>query len=238
MPCMHGEYAPGCMASKFLEIKFESWTKQKHDSNCAKLRTKKSQFVSKKKFVFKNWYRQQRYQLLKTKWKSPEGFSWPFTERMDKGKLRKKYLGSQHFESHFDTFSYSESKQGIFCKTCVLFNTLESVRGSKINRLVKELLKKYVHLTGKDGYLTQHLKNIFHEYSAQAATDFLKTIESGSDISSLLNQEAAGQRMNNRSCLKRILQAIEFYGRLGLALRGHRDSGELLIEERFLGNLN
>ena len=185
-----------------------------------------------------NLTRQQRYQFLKTKWKAPEGFSWPSTERMDKGKLRKKYLGSQHFEGRFDTFSYSESKQGIFCKTCVLFNTLESVRGSKINRLVKKPLKKYAHLTGKDGYLTQHLKNKFHEYSVQAATDFLKTIESGSDISSLLNQEAARQRINNRNCLKRILQAIEFHGRLGLALRGHRDSGELLIEESLLGNLN
>ena len=120
----------------------------------------------------------------------------------------------------------------------MLFNTLESVRGSKINRLVKEPLKKYAHLTGKDGYLTQHLKNKFHEYSAQAATDFLKTFESGSDISSLLNQEAARQRINNRSCLKQILQAIKFHGRLGLALRGHRDSGELLIEESFLENLN
>ena len=149
-----------------------------------------------------NLTRQQRYQFLKTKWKAPEGFSWPFTERMDKGKLRKKYLGSQHFEGRFDTFSYSESKQGIFCKTCVLFNTLESVRGSKINRLVKKPLKKYAHLTGKDGYLTQHLKNKFHEYSVQAATDFLKTIESGSDISSLLNQKAARQRINNRNCLK------------------------------------
>ena len=181
----------------------------------------------------RNLTRQQRHQFLKTKWKAPEGFSWPFTERMDKGKLRKKYLGSQHFEGCFDTFSYSESEQGIFCKTCVLFNTLESVRGSKINRLMKEPLKKYAHLTGKDGYLTQHLKNKFHEYSAQAATDFLKTIESGSDISSLLNQEAARQRINNRSCLKRILQAIEFHGRLGLVLRGRRDSGELLIEDSF-----
>ena len=62
----------------------------------------------------RNFARQQRYQFSKTKWKAPEGFSWPFTERMDKGKLRKKYLGSQHFEGHFDTFSYSESKQGIF----------------------------------------------------------------------------------------------------------------------------
>ena len=43
-----------CIASKFLEIKLESWTKQKkHDSNCGKLRTKKSRFVSKiKRFLF------------------------------------------------------------------------------------------------------------------------------------------------------------------------------------------
>jgi len=29
--------------------------------------------------------------------------------------------------------------------------------------------------------------------------------------------------------LKRIIRAIEFHGRLGLPLRGHRDSGDLFI---------
>ena len=41
------------ISSKFLEIKLESWTKQKkYDSNCGKLRTKKSRFVSKKNGFF------------------------------------------------------------------------------------------------------------------------------------------------------------------------------------------
>ena len=41
------------IASKFLEIRLENWTKQKkHDSNCDKLRTKKNRFVSKKKGFF------------------------------------------------------------------------------------------------------------------------------------------------------------------------------------------
>ena len=37
------------------------------------------------------------------------------------------------------------------------------------------------------------------------------------------------QHKQNRSALKRILQAIEFLGRLGLPLRGHRDAGALSL---------
>ena len=47
------DYRYCSIASKFLEIRLENWTKQKkHDSNCDKLRTKKSRFVSKKKGFF------------------------------------------------------------------------------------------------------------------------------------------------------------------------------------------
>ena len=43
-----------------------------------------------------------------------------------------------------------------------------------------------------------------------------------------MNAAAAAERERNRRVLHRLIQAIEYHGRLGLALRGHRDSGDLL----------
>ena len=54
--------------------------------------------------------------------------------------------------------------------------------------------------------------------------------ESG-DVSQQVSAAAAEEREKNRRVLMRIIQAIEFHGRLGLPLRGHRDSGELTLPE-------
>ncbi|KAJ8017780.1 hypothetical protein HOLleu_44585 [Holothuria leucospilota] len=49
------------------------------------------------------------------------------------------------------------------------------------------------------------------------------------DVTQQLNTTAAKQREKNRQALHRIILALEFLGRLGLPLRGHRDSGTLLL---------
>lgn len=47
------------------------------------------------------------------------------------------------------------------------------------------------------------------------------------DIAQQMNSAAARQVEKNRSILSRIILSIEFLGRLGLPLRGHRDSGDM-----------
>lgn len=49
------------------------------------------------------------------------------------------------------------------------------------------------------------------------------------DVILQLNTTAAKQREKNRQTLQRIIVAFEFLGRLGLPLRGHRDSERLLL---------
>jgi len=87
-------------------------------------------------------------------------------------------------------------------------------------------------MTGDNGYLTSHLRNAFHEDCSTRAHAFvqLKHSQSG-DIAQQLDSAAAAQRERNRRALQRIIQAIEFHGRLGIALRGHRDCGDLRVPE-------
>ena len=164
----------------------------------------------------------RRLHLLDTQWTAPEGFSWPCTPKRGGDKVRMKYLGPQHFRDVYTCFEYSIVKKGIFCKPCVLFAP-DSVHGVPLNTLVKTPLNKYSHQTGKDGRLTNHLSKSFHEDSVTRANG----LRSGIHVSEQIDKAAAEERKKNRAALSRILQAIEYHGRLGLSLRGHRDSGKL-----------
>jgi Pyruvate/2-oxoacid:ferredoxin oxidoreductase delta subunit len=118
---------------------------------------------------------QERLNFLENCWLPPDNFNWPFTERMDKGKLRKKYLGKQHLTGQYEVFAYSTLKEGIRCKVCVLFAP-DQAGGINLDRLVKSPLQKYSHLTGRDGYLTNHLTLAFHEDCLQRSQFFRQTM--------------------------------------------------------------
>ena len=173
----------------------------------------------------------ERLQLLENEWVAPQGFQWPHTMRMDHGQPRRKYLGPQHFTGQYSCFRYSMTKQGVFCAPCVLF-AADSVGGVKLDRLVKSPLQKFSHLSGNDGYLTTHLQNTFHEDCARRARAFCQMMRGrAGDVAQQVDTAAAVQRQQNRRALERIIQAIEFHGRLGLPLHGHRDYGELPLPD-------
>jgi len=174
----------------------------------------------------------ERLKLIETAWTAPDGFQWPYSERKDGNTIRKKYLGPQHFSGQYSVFAYSLAKQGVFCKPCALFAS-DRIRGVSLDRLVKSPLQKYDHLSGKDGYLTSHLANAFHEDCCSRAKAFAETVRSSAGtISHKLHTSASAELERNRRALGRIIQALEFHGRLGLPLRGHRDAGELPLHDR------
>ncbi len=180
----------------------------------------------------------ERLSFLENPWIPSTGFTWPYTERVDGGKIRKKYLGMQHVTGVNEVFAYSTAKHGLFCRMCVLFAP-DFVGGIPLDRLVKSPLQKYTHLGGRDGYLTSHLKAAFHENSVMKANAFRsQMLNSRGDISKQLRSEYEKQRERNRAALKRIIRAVEFHGRLGLPLRGHDDCGELPTIEHGAEELN
>ena len=97
--------------------------------------------------------------FLTKPWCPPTGFQWPYTERKDRGNIRRRHLGPQHFAGKYDVFSYSLSEEGIFCRVCAIFAP-DEVKGVKLNRMVITPLQKYDHLTGNNGYLTDLFKAI------------------------------------------------------------------------------
>jgi len=157
----------------------------------------------------------EKVRFLTEPWFPPKRFEWPYTERKDRDNTRRKYLGPQHFTGNFDVFSYLLSKGGIYCRPCAIFAP-DEVRGVKLNKTAKTPLQKYTHLTGKNGYLTEHLSKEFYEDSLSRSNAFVSLVESkAGDIEQQAKVGAAKQREKNRRALERIILSIEFLGRLG-----------------------
>ena len=98
----------------------------------------------------------------------------------------------------------------------------------KLGRIVKTPLQKNMHLTAKNRHLTEHLSKQFHKDSLSRSNAFIALVKSNAgDVEQPANVGAAKQPKKNRMALERIIFSVEFLGRLGLPLRGHRDSGTL-----------
>jgi len=74
----------------------------------------------------------EKLHFLQNPWTPAGDFKWPFTERMDHGKIWKKYLGKQHIIGVNHVFTYSTAKAGLFCTVCVLFASDTDVMQRKI----------------------------------------------------------------------------------------------------------
>ena len=133
----------------------------------------------------------EKVRFLTEPWCPPQGFKWPYTERKDRGNIRRRYLGPQHFTGKFDVFSYSLSKGGIYCRPCPIFAP-DGVRRVKLGRIVKIPLQKYTHLSAKNGYLTEHLSKQFHEDSLSRSNAFVPLVKSNAgDVEQQANVGAA-----------------------------------------------
>ena len=119
----------------------------------------------------------EKVRFLTEPWCLPKGFEWPYTERKDRGNIRRKYFGPQLFTEKFDVFSFSLSKGGIYCRPYAIFAP-DEVRGVKLGRIVKTPLQKYTHLTAKNGHLTKHLSKQFHEDSLSRSNAFVALVKS------------------------------------------------------------
>lgn len=158
-------------------------------------------------------------------------FEYPFSVHFKKGKEGKRFLRENHFKS-YPWLAYSTSKEGLFCKICVLFK--ESKQGGKhktenLKTLVTTPLKKFSKLLGKDGFLEVHQNNLYHKYALQRADQFKSTIlNPEKNILNLVNADRLKKITENRERLKPIIQSIIFLGKQNIPLRGHRDDGALL----------
>ncbi|XP_060868781.1 uncharacterized protein LOC132943724 isoform X8 [Metopolophium dirhodum] len=171
--------------------------------------------------------------LLKRSNVPDEHFIYPFSIHNKNSKQLKRYLRKNHFEQ-FTWLEYSRSKNGLFCKYCILFLTSEygGRRGTeKLKRLITEPLNQFAKLLGKDGLLETHQNNDYHKNCVQFSFDFQKTFSNPNKVViNIIDTERMKQIKENRERLVPIIESIIFLGRQNIALRGHKDYGILSSE--------
>jgi len=160
----------------------------------------------------------------------PNEFVYPFSIHLKKGKEEKRYLKKSHFEN-CSWLLYSPSKDGLFCKYCVLF----AVKGGRdknvtLNKFVNSPLTKFAKIMSVDGDFSVHSNNLYHKSAVQVAIEFLNTFKNPqNEIVNILNSNRMKTVTENRERLRPIIESILFLGRQNIALRGHRDQGVLNI---------
>lgn len=103
-------------------------------------------------------------------------------------------------------------------------------RGTEqLKRLIAEPLNQYSKLLGKQGYLEVHQNNLYHKNCVQFAFDFKKNYLNPKNIViKMIDTQRMKEIKENRERLVPIIKSILFLGRQNIALRGHRDDGQLL----------
>ena len=169
-------------------------------------------------------------QILENPWIPPSNYKFPYSIHMKKGKNEKRYLNQSHLDK-YQWVTFSESKQGLFCKYCPFFQTSKQggFQGTvPLKQLVTTPLKSFAKLLGKDGTLEIHSQNIYHLKAIEAAKDFLKVFHCPKiDVRNQVHNQRYQQVQENIERLKPIVKSILFMGRQNIPLRGHRDDGSL-----------
>src|SRR6218665_1461463 len=134
--------------------------------------------------------------------------------------------------------SNSFKMEGVVCVPCVLFAPAEvpNDRGkiTEISSFVVRPFRKYEKISER---LAAHRVNKYHMSAQERADAFLKLSQTpGINIVNKLDDTYLQQVIGNRKRLVPILKTIILCGRLGIALRGHRDYGVIDLRSAIKGN--
>lgn len=89
----------------------------------------------------------------------------------------------------------------------------------------------------KDGDLAAHNNTLYHKNAVSSAEHFCKVYEKpGTSIINRLATDRAKNVEENRNRLKPIIKSIIFLGRQNIALRGHKDDGDINNNENITNN--
>ncbi len=110
---------------------------------------------------------------------------------------------------------------GVFCRAYVLFPTKHRQASVRAQNMVTEIYRNFKKLS-QDAKCHDCLEN--HEDAAENMRRFLTTsFDPKQRIDFNISCRSQRRIEKNRSILLSILRCLEFAGRQGLALRGHRD---------------
>ena len=140
---------------------------------------------------------------------------------------------------------YSSSEDKVFCFPCRLFARYMSTSQKKGHEaFISAGYNDWKHALEKDRGFSQHETSELHQFCEESLTNRRKQLvdsESNPCIQASLSEafrERQRQQQNeiqeNRRYISKLSDAMRFLARLGLAVRGHRESDESLHRGNFL----
>ncbi|XP_050058718.1 zinc finger MYM-type protein 1-like [Aphis gossypii] len=128
--------------------------------------------------------------------------------------------------------TYSNILNGAFCKFCVIFSQKEGGIGKQsLGSLCTKEFSNWKHAIEK---FKHHEETCYHK----ACIENYKVMSQKSyvPVNTQLDKVAVAEMIENRKLIRPVIESILVCGRQGLALRGHKDSGPLSIEEEPIEN--
>lgn len=165
---------------------------------------------------------QERKLILESPWFPAPNFKFPATGKRN---LRFQY---QWF-TRWKWLLYSKMVDGAFCRYCSLFSSTGGGRGSQtLGVLVKKPFCRWKDAVEE---FNGHENTSYHKDSIVEAENWLR-VEKGKQPSVERQQNSAlrQQITENRKSIIPIIETIIFCGRQGIALRAHRDHGDLNLK--------
>ena len=162
-------------------------------------------------------------------------FQVPTREYKDKSKKNGVSVRTCHMEwlDTYDYLAYSQKEDGLYCLSCVLF-PVENQTSGRANNLVNKLYTKWKDTVSD---LKKHAVLEYHKNSQANLNAFMDTMaKPEKSINVSLDKAAQEQIQQNREVLKSIISGLEFCGRQGIALRGHRDDDTVIDQSSNAGN--
>ena len=122
---------------------------------------------------------------------------------------------------------WSPSKEGAYCKYCVLFAKFPQGRcrgGGVLGKLVVTPFQDFKNAKGREGVLDKHESYQYHKDAVLMGKAFLEQCRNPAlRIDNVLDMQSQELMKSNRLALKSIVECIIFCGKQGISFRGHRD---------------
>ena len=166
-----------------------------------------------KKFIFQSTADAEKYEMIQNVFIPDKSFVFPTTQR----------LFLHRWFKLFPWLCYSLVEDGAYCLPCLLF------AGKKNTAAKSFIFKPFKHWPDGMGAFKRHIdpEHGVHNkcmFDCDQLISLLKGKNVSIDVSvnSLSNEKV----LNNRKIILAIIDAIKLCGRLGIALRGHRDASK------------
>lgn len=166
----------------------------------------------------------QKYRLIKNVWVPDSDYKFPAS-----GKRNLRF--QINWINKFNWLAYSELLNGTFCIYCGFFcnNSVGKGLSIKTGQLVTEPFTNYKKAL--ESY-RNHRELSYHKKSVIDLDNFILRHENKrKTIVEELDTAKARQLASSKLTIKPIVETIVLCGRQGLALRGHRDSGPISINQ-------